>query len=37
MNLKSLKYLRETIQTKFVDRVDNQLYINQRYYFDPQF
>ncbi len=37
MNLKSLRYLREAIQTNFVDRVDNQLYINQKYFFDPQF
>ena len=34
-NLKSLKYLQETISSNFVDRVDNQLYINQAYFFNP--
>ena len=37
INLKSLKYLRETIETNYIDRVDNQLYINQKYFFDPKF
>lgn len=35
-NLKSLKYLQETINSNFVDRVDNQIYINQVYFFNPQ-
>lgn len=36
-NLKSLRYLKETIQSNFVDRVDNQLYINQRFFdFNPE-
>jgi hypothetical protein len=34
-NLKSLKYLKESIQSNFVDRMDNQMYINQRAYFNP--
>lgn len=34
-NLKSLKYLQESIQSNFVDRMDNQMYINQRTYFNP--
>ena len=34
-NLKSLKYLQETINSNFIDRVDNQLYINQAYFFTP--
>ena len=34
-NLKSLTYLQETINSNFVDRVDNQIYINQVYFFDP--
>lgn len=34
-NLKSLKYLKESIQSNFVDRMDNQMYINQRSYFRP--
>lgn len=34
-NLKSLTYLQETISSNFVDRVDNQLYINQVYFFNP--
>lgn len=34
-NLKSLKYLKESIQSNFVDRMDNQMYINQRLYFTP--
>ena len=35
-NLKSLKYLKESIQSNFVDRIDNQLYINSRFFnFDP--
>lgn len=34
-NLKSLKYLQETINSNFVDRVDNQIYINQVYFFNP--
>ncbi len=34
-NLKSLTYLQETISSNFVDRVDNQLYINQVYFFKP--
>ena len=34
-NLKSLKYLQETINSNFVDRVDNQIYINQAYFFNP--
>ena len=35
-NLKSLRYLKETIQSNFVDRIDNQLYINSHYFFTPQ-
>ena len=34
-NLKSLTYLQETINSNFVDRVDNQIYINQVYFFNP--
>ena len=34
-NLKSLKYLQETINSNFVDRVNNQIYINQAYFFNP--
>lgn len=34
-NLKSLTYLQETISSNFVDRVDNQIYINQVYFFNP--
>jgi hypothetical protein len=34
-NLKSLTYLQETINSNFVDRVDNQIYINQIYFFNP--
>jgi hypothetical protein len=34
-NLKSLKYLQDTINSNFVDRVDNQIYINQAYFFNP--
>lgn len=34
-NLKSLKYLKESIQSNFVDRMDNQMYINQRAFFNP--
>lgn len=34
-NLKSLRYLNETISSNFVDRVDNQIYINQAYFFNP--
>lgn len=36
-NLRSLKYLKESIQSNYVDRLDNQLYINQKYFFEPQF
>jgi len=36
-NLKSLRYLTEAIQSNYVDRLDNQLYINQKYFFEPQF
>jgi hypothetical protein len=36
-NLKSLRYLKEAIQSNYVDRLDNQLYINQRYFFNPHF
>ena len=36
-NLKSLRYLREAIQSNYVDRLDNQLYINQKYFFNPKF
>ena len=35
-NLKSLQYLKESIQSNFVDRMDNQMYINQRYFFRPE-
>ena len=35
-NLKSLRYLKETIQSNFVDRIDNQLFINSHYYFHPE-
>ncbi len=34
-NLKSLKYLQNTINSTFVDRVNNQIYINQAYFFNP--
>ena len=34
-NLKSQTYLQETINSNFVDRVDNQIYINQVYFFNP--
>lgn len=34
-NLKSLTYLKESIQSNFVDRMDNQMYINQRAFFTP--
>ena len=34
-NLKSLTYLTDTINSNFVDRVDNQIYINQVYFFNP--
>jgi hypothetical protein len=34
-NLKSLTYLQETISSNFVDRVDNQIFINQVYFFNP--
>lgn len=34
-NLKSLRYLKESIQSNFVDRIDNQLYINNYYFFTP--
>ena len=34
-NLKSLTYLLNTINATFVDRVDNQIYINQVYFFNP--
>lgn len=34
-NLKSLTYLQNTINSTFVDRVDNQIYINQVYFFNP--
>ena len=34
-NLKSLRYLKESIQSNFVDRMDNQMYINQGYFFHP--
>mgnify|MGYP003692183517 CR=1 FL=1 len=34
-NMKSLTYLKEAIYSNFVDRMDNQMYINQRYFFEP--
>lgn len=34
-NLKSLTYLQDTINSNFIDRVDNQIYINQAYFFNP--
>jgi hypothetical protein len=34
-SLKSLKYLKEAIESNFVDRMDNQMYINQRAFFSP--
>ena len=34
-NLKSLRYLKESIRSNFVDRMDNQMYINQRIFFNP--
>ena len=34
-NLKSIKYLMDTINSNFVDRVNNQIYINQAYFFNP--
>jgi hypothetical protein len=34
-NLKSLTYLQESIDSNFVDRMDNQMYINQNFYFQP--
>lgn len=34
-NLKSIKYLLDTINSNFVDRVNNQIYINQAYFFNP--
>jgi hypothetical protein len=34
-NLKSLKYLQDTINSNYVDRVNNQIYINQAYFFNP--
>lgn len=33
--MKSLKYLQDTINSNFVDRVNNQIYINQAYFFNP--
>lgn len=36
-NLRSLKYLNEAIRSNYVDRLDNQLFINQKYFFEPQF
>lgn len=35
-NLKSMKYLTDTINSNYVDRVNNQIYINQAYFFNPQ-
>lgn len=34
-NLKSLTYLQNAINSTFVDRVDNQIYINKFYFFNP--
>ena len=36
-NYWSLKYLKESIQSNYVDRLDNQVSINQKYFFEPQF
>lgn len=34
-DLKSLRYLHDTIKSNFVDRVENQLFINSQYFFNP--